>query len=726
MLRCAPHATDPTETMPQHSSRASRRTGAAQRSIVCALGAVAVLSAASPAWAEPPVDLPSDERIVDDSGVLQDPAGLEEQIDELTQDEGITLSVVIVDEFTDAASADEWVEQTWLASGMGSSDALLAVASEDREARFLAGDGGGISLDEQDSIYQDEIVPELSDDDWDGAVAGAVEGLDQAAGGTSGSSDSGDGGLSFSPMLLVLLIGLAAIFVPFVLRVARRVNRQRAGQRQQQGEARQSRYGEFADVPIKELRVRAGEQIVAADNAIQHSEQELEFARLQYSQAQVAPFEEAIRQAKEHMRACFALQQQLDDHIPDTEDDQRSWLTEIIGRTRDAQRPLEEQKEAFAGLRQLETRLPEALAQLKEESQRVRPELDAAAAHIDQLSTRYADSALHPLREDLGQARERLRFADDMAAEAEEAARGDDRSSAVVRLRAGEEGAGQAAGLLRSIREAADGLSAAETGLRDAMALAQRDIAEAESYAGDGSRPDLAAAAAGVRSVLGTIDQQLKDQRIDPVELQHRLDLSRDQLDRTLGGLRTAAEQDRALRGRLDQAIDSARTRVQAAERYIWGNRGGIGHEARTRLANAQSYLERAQELAQSDAQAALDAAQQAEHHAQQALDGAHTDSLDFSHRRSPGSGSYGGAALGGILLGSILDEVMDGSRRGSGGFSGGGFNGGFSGGFGGGGFGGGSFGGGGGRRRSSGGSFGGGGRRSFGGGGRRSSGGRF
>ena len=43
-------------------------------------------------------------------------------------DEGITLSVVIVDEFTDAASADEWVEQTWLASGMGSSDALLAVA----------------------------------------------------------------------------------------------------------------------------------------------------------------------------------------------------------------------------------------------------------------------------------------------------------------------------------------------------------------------------------------------------------------------------------------------------------------------------------------------------------------------------------------------------------------------------------------------------------------------
>ena len=81
----------------------------------------------------------------------------------------------------------------------------------------------------------------------------------------------------------------------------------------------------------------------------------------------------------------------------------------------------------FAGLRQLETRLPEALAQLKEESQRVRPELDAAAAHIDQLSTRYADSALQPLREDLGQARERLRFADDMAAAAEEAARGDDR-----------------------------------------------------------------------------------------------------------------------------------------------------------------------------------------------------------------------------------------------------------------------------------------------------------
>ena len=122
-----------------------------------------------------------------------------------------------------------------------------------------------------------------------------------------------------------------------------------------------------------------------------------------------------------------------------------------------------------------------------------------------------------------------------MAAAAEEAAHGDDRSSAVVRLRAGEEGAGQAAGLLRSIRESAEGLSAAETSLRDAMALAQRDIAEAESYARDGSRPDLAAAAAGVRSVLGSIDQQLRAERIDPVQLQHRLDLSRDQLDRSLG-----------------------------------------------------------------------------------------------------------------------------------------------------------------------------------------------
>lgn len=669
------------------------------------------------------MDLPSGERIVDDSGVLQDPGGLEDQIEQLTRDEGLTLSVVIVDEFTGAASADEWVEQTWLASGLGSSDALLAVASQDREARFLAGDGGEVSLSEQDSIYQDDIVPELSADDWDGAVAGAVDGLEQAAGGTSSASDSG-GGFSFSPVMLVLPIGLAAIFVPFALRGARRVNRQRAGQRRQHGEARRSRFGEFADVPLKELRVRAGEQIVAADNAIQHSEQELEFARLQYSQAQVAPFEEAILQAKEHMRACFALQQQLDDHIPDSEDDQRSWLTEIIGRTRDAQRPLEEQKEAFAQLRQLETRLPEALAQLRDESQRIRPELEAAAAQIDQLSARFADSALRPLREDLDQAHERLRFADEMTGTAEDSARGDDRSSAVVRLRAGEEAAGQASGLLRSIRESAEALGTAETGLRDAMALAQRDIAEAEAYARDGSHPDLAAAAAGMSSVLGSIVQQLKAERIDPVELQHRLDLSRDQLDRSLGDLRSAAEQNRALRGRLEQALEAARSRVQAAERYIWGNRGGIGHEARTRLANAQSYLERAQQQAQPDPQAALEAAQQAEHHAQQALDGAHADSLDFSQRRSTGSGSYGGAALGGILIGSILDELMDGSGRGSGGFRGGGFNGGFNGGFGGGSSAGGSFGGGHRRRRSSGGSFGGG--RSIGGGGRRSSGGRF
>ncbi len=82
-----------------------------------------------------------------------------------------------------------------------------------------------------------------------------------------------------------------------------------------------------------ELRRKSGSLLIEADDAIKSSEQELGFAQAQYGDSAVGNFTKALQEAKGHMTESFKLQQQLDDHIPDTEEQQRSWLIEIIRRS---------------------------------------------------------------------------------------------------------------------------------------------------------------------------------------------------------------------------------------------------------------------------------------------------------------------------------------------------------------------------------------------------------
>ena len=65
------------------------------------------------------------------------------------------------------------------------------------------------------------------------------------------------------------------------------------------------------------------------------------------------------------MAESFKLQQQLDDEIPDTIEEQRQWLGEIIQRSEDANAALDAQKTAFDELRELERTAPEVLATIR-------------------------------------------------------------------------------------------------------------------------------------------------------------------------------------------------------------------------------------------------------------------------------------------------------------------------------------------------------------------------
>lgn len=661
----------------------------AMRLAMVVAGLAALLAVPAAAYAEPPVTIPPGEFVVDQAGVLGSQAGeVEDAVRKLQQEHGLGLYIIYVDSFTDPKNARDWVVETANKKGLGSSDSMLAVAVKQRAAHFQAGEGGPLAGKEQ-AIYQ-SVVPALSRSDWAQAGLDAVAAVEDAATGGSGEVKSGGSGGSLVPVLLlggvVAAGGLGTYF--FV--------------RNRRGHKKAGRLGQPQDpndaLSVEQLRRQASSLLVAADDAIKSSEQEFGFALAQYGEDAVRTFREDIDAAKAHMMESFKLQQQLDDHIPDTEAQQRAWLGDIIRRCKAVNESLERHKADFDALRKLEATAPQALEAVRAAAATVRGRLKDGSDQLQQLRSSYLDSALAQVADNVGQAQERLEFAETTTATAQEKLDAADRSAAVVAIRSAEEAVHQAEVLLDAIGRTGRDLGTARQAMESAVADAAQDLAQARAMAGSGQHPELAGPAAAMEAALGTVKQAVAAGRIDPQAVLQNLESAQRQLDAALAGVRDQQERVRRAREALQHAIMSAQAQIAGTSDYIRARRGGVGSQARTRLAEAQRHLDQAIQNADSDPERALNYANQAMALAEQASQLAQQDVDDFSGMGGGGfGGGRGGGGLGGAILGGILiDSILRGGHHGGGGgiFGGGGF-GGFGGG--GGGFGDGGFGGGGG-----------------------------
>ncbi len=666
------------------------------------LGLLLSLSAVS-AQAAPPVDFPPGQFVVDDSGVLGGSLSeVESAVTQLQQDSGYTLYVTYVDDFSDSASAAAWVDQTAELNQLGSEEALLAIAVEERQLEIGTSSAGQITQEQRENIKQAALDPllgqeSISSDEWAAAAIGATASLEDIVNGGDGDASASLSGSIFGPMLLVgalVIIGFAGFYFYKRSRASKKSGPKYEIQHDQDGEP----IDPLAALSVQDLRLRAGRLLIAADNAIKSSEQELGFAEAQYGRETVKPFADDISSAKNHMTESFKLQQQLDDHIPDTEEQQRTWLGDIVRRCESVSSSLQEHKEDFDKLRELERRAPEALASAKAGAQAARGRLAEAASSLDTLRREYEDSALSQINDNVEEASERLDFVETAARNAQEKLDAADTASAVLAVRAAEESTHQAEVLIEAVRKTADGLAAARKEMQDAVAAASQDLAKARAIVRSGQHPELTGDVAAVQAALDAVSDEVASGKIDPNALLQRIENAHRQLDESLTGV--SNQQDRARRAResLQHSLMSAQAQVSGTSDYIRARRGGVGSEARTRLAEAERNIDYAMQIQSSDPVAALSHAQQANALAQQAAQRAQDDVEGFGAGmggygggyggRRGGGGGLGGALLGGILLGQVLD--------GDGGMFGGGdmFGGGGGDMFGGGGFGGGGFGG--------------------------------
>lgn len=655
---------------------------------------------ATSAWAEDPVTIPSGSNIVDNANVLGGrKAEVQEAIQKLLKDHKYNLYVVTVDSFTNPADPAAWAQKVATNKSMGRADAILAIAEEGKFS-FVLNSASPIKS-KQSNISQNAVTANLAGGkkDYAQAAIDTAAAIGDAAGGGSGTVSSGDGaGAAVLVGTGVVVAGGAGAYLYF------------RNRRKKAALASSASYGPqgaeldpLASLSVDELRKKSGSLLIEADNAINSSEQELGFAQAQYGDAAVGNFTKALQEAKGHMSESFKLQQQLDDHIPDTEEQQRSWLGEIIRRSEAALASLQEQKADFDSLRELEKNAPQALAAVNAGAQEADARIATAEQTLTTLRAKYADSALVQVSDNIGQAKERLAFVQNATSTAQDKLASGEGSLAAVAVRAAEESLHQTKVLIDAITKVSGSLDEARNSLEAAVVDTSQDLAQAKAMIQSGAHPELAGPVAGVEAALAQVKAEIQGGKIDPIATLERVETAHQSLDQSLTGIRDQQEQARRAQASLQQTIMSAQAQISATSDYITARRGGVGTEARTRLAEAQRNLDYALSISRNDPVTALTYAQQAHALAAQAAQLAQGDVDSFGYANQGygrggmfgggGGGGLGGAILGGILINSILNGGSGGGW-GGGHSDGGGWGGGDFGG-GGGDFGGGDFGGG-------------------------------
>lgn len=675
-----------------------------------------VVPAVPGARADDPVTLSREGQITDRVGALGDRRPeVVRALDALYDARRVQLFVVYVRDFS-GRPAQGWADATAERNGLGRDDVLLAVATHDRQYGYSADPDSRFTQAQLDDVARTAIEPALRQNDWAGAAIGAANGYSAVLAGqpvptpaiTPGPADPGTGSAaSGSPsasdlVLPIVLVGGAGAVAAYAYTRRRRRSGPRPTPPPGDGPGRGAPKAPARPTP-EELDGRARQALVATDDAVRTSNEELGFAAAQFGDEAAEPFTAAVRYAEGELTAAFRLRQQLDDAFPEDDATRRSMLEEILRRCADVNARLDAESADFDRLRALEHNAPQALAAVESAFREQTGRMGTAQAALAAMRERYTESAAAPVSGDVEQAKDRLVFATATVNQARQHLDAGDNGAAAVQIRAAEGAVDQAARLIEAVDRRAKELAEAVGGLPGALAETEADLADArgllQGTAERVSTADLRGRIGRAESVLADVRAAVDSGRYDPIEALRRVEQADAALDEALEGARERESGTRRARALLDQALLTARSSIGAAGDYVTTHRGAVGAEARTRLAEAGRRLDRAGELAEDDPQSALTEAQQADALARRAQELAERDVRTYGNPDGfgggTGAGGSGGSGLGGAVLGGIILGGLFGGGRGGGGS-------GHGGGFGGGGFGGGpgSFGGGGTRGR--------------------------
>lgn len=399
----------------------------------------------------------------------------------------------------------------------------------------------------------------------------------------------------------------------------------------------------------EELRLQAGELLVAADNAVQSSDQELLFASASYGDEQVAPFQQDLDQARRHLSESFRLQQQVDSSDGAQDSTSRDLYKKIIKNCEQVNETLQSHKDQFDQLRDLERDPGPALKELVDQQHKLQGRRERAESALAGLAERYNDDALRQYRDNLQQSAASLQAVEESRAQASAAIDQANTAEAVVALHSGEQAAADAQRLMESMEEAEERLKSAAKNIDVGVAQTEQDLAQAKATYQAGQAPELAGPIAAAETAVSQAKRALDSgERIDPLELLQRLELAHRELDAPLNSVRDRQAQDRRAREMLQHELLTARHQVQSSLDFLRSRRYGVSSTARTRMAEAERCVTEAQTIGDSQPSRAVELAQQAKTLAVQAAQIAEREAAT-AQMQSMGGGYGTGGGFGGF-----------------------------------------------------------------------------
>ncbi len=453
-------------------------------------------------------------QVTDDVGAISGGAGsVQPALDDLQRAANVQLWVWFTDT-TGGLSAPDFATQTAQVNGFGGNDLLLVLAMTDHAYGYWKSDAIPLSNAQLDTILGADLEAGLRSGQNGSAIvataAGIRDAINGASGGPAGASASGaptnaasppaSGGDPLGTLLAVLLfVAVIAALGWWIL-----FGRQRqaaAGAAPGAGAAAGGPVDDIAAMKTPDLETLANQALVQTDDAVRDSEQELGFAQAQFGDDEVAPFQAVIADAKGDLAAAFKLRQQLDDAIPEDAATHRRMLEELVRGCRRAQARLDDVKEEFERLREIEAKAPQILAALPAQADALEARLPAAQAGMTRLSA-YADASWHAVAPNIDEAQKRLAAVREAVDEGAKAIAANDLQTAGRAARLGQDALGQGTAFLDAIDRLATELDEAKAKVDQMLADADRDLAQATQASSGSADPALAGRLAQAATLL--------------------------------------------------------------------------------------------------------------------------------------------------------------------------------------------------------------------------------
>ena len=601
------------------------RSGDGLRLVRGALAAIAAaflfLGPAVAAQAVPPLSSIGS-AITDQTGVVGNRASqLQQALDEVSSKTQYQLYVVYVHSF-DGMSGTNWADRTATQARLGANDLLLAVAVDDRLWGLAVNTASGMSTSDQSAIA-DAIVDKLRNNDYAGAaIAGANKIVAQNT--TSPWTYGVIGG--------VVVIGGGGGWLWW------RNRRKAEGMNPAMAPA------ELAKLTTPELTKRAGTALVELDNALRSSEDELGFAQAEFGLEATDAFTVALAKAKQDASGAFGIQQKLDDEYPETEPQQRAMLMELLKLCDTAADALDAQTKAFNELRNLVNRAGQVLDETEQRASEVTQRVPVARKTMETLTTTYPSTALASIIGNPDHATALVVAARDAINKGRQSLAAGNKNQAVAFARVGQNAIAQAGKLLDAVDSAHADLDQAAAKLPQHVASLSSDLADVQRL----RVTDSAVVAAATEAQAALQQAQSVSTGGDPLAALTRLASAETVLDNVLAPARGQEVARLKKIAATRTTIGQAQQVIAQANSYIGARRAAVGTDARTRLSEATRAVAQAQQILESDPNAAYSLAVRALSLAQQALEEAENSSMWGS-----GSSSDLDSFLTGVVLGS-------------------------------------------------------------------------